>query len=76
MYRYILYTQERNIIIPPGIKKIQEQNKHLIKTINSPIKLIVGGAAMFVMQVKNHHKVKEGLKESNPLVRIILRVDK
>ena len=50
------------------------QRDEMIKAI-SPNKLIDGGAAILVMEKRNHHKVKEGANLKIPLIRKILRVE-
>ena len=44
------------------------------KIMISPIRLILGGAAMFMMQKKNHHKERVGINIIIPLERKRLRV--
>ena len=45
------------------------------KIIISPNKLILGGAAMFMIQKRNHQIVREGINISIPFVIYILRVE-
>lgn len=73
-YRYREYATVINLIIPNGIIIHGECLIMLIMSIISLIKLILGGAAMFAQQNKNHHRDRIGMIVSIPLVSVILRV--
>ena len=46
----------------------------LVISIISLIKLILGGAAIFAQQNKNHHNDNTGIMVNIPFVSVILRV--
>ena len=73
-YRYNEYATVINLIILNGIIIHTECLMiDIIKKI-SLIKLILGGAAMFAQQNKNHHNDNIGRTVRNPFVNMILRV--
>lgn len=73
-YRYSEYVTVINLIILSGIKIHTEcLIIDIIKKI-SLIKLILGGAAIFAQQNRNHHSDNIGKTVKNPFVSIILRV--
>jgi hypothetical protein len=73
-YRYSEYATVINLINLRGIIIHEECLIILVINIISLIKLILGGAAIFAQQNKNHHNDNMGIIVSIPLVRVILRV--
>lgn len=73
-YKYREYATVMNLIIANGIIIHDECLIILVISIISLIKLILGGAAMFAQQNRNHHKDKIGIIVNIPLVSVILRV--
>jgi len=63
-----------NLITPSGIARIIFLDTVLVINIISLNRLIVGGAAMLALNVKNHSIDKVGVQNSRPFVRTILRV--
>ncbi len=73
-YRYSEYATVINLIIANGM--VIHSECLMIDVIRkiSLIKLILGGAAMFAQQNRNHHSDSIGITVRNPFVSIILRV--
>lgn len=63
------YAAAKNLITDRGIHKILDENRDLVISIISLIRLIEGGAAMFEADAINHSVVKLGNKARRPFVK-------
>jgi hypothetical protein len=61
-------------MIPSGIARTIFLDTVPVISIISLNRLIVGGAAMLALNIKNHNIDKVGVQNSRPLVKTILRV--
>lgn len=64
----------RKLESPISVAEMKDLAKILVKRKISPIRFMVGGAAMFAIENRNHHNVMVGRAVRSPLVRNILRV--
>lgn len=69
VYKYSEYAAARNLIKESAIIDQNDKNSLLDKSIISPTKFRVGGAAMFPAAIRNHHSVNPGNSDNRPLVK-------
>jgi len=74
VYMYNEYAAVKNLVNPRRISVEVDIFKIDVISIISLIRLIDGGAAMFLAVNKNHHKVRVGATINIPFVKNSLRV--